>query len=162
MQYEITATVTRQLLQKSTARLPPNCAAAYKPAKKLPRNGSARAGSRSTTRIPCGRTRYVIAWARVELCTRHKSPSSVTRRGSSIGLTWLARGPKPEFPPLLSASRSSQVVGEGGCLSVVFSGPCQSAQHRNTPALIDWLQDERRALAGSYCDTRRAGWLTIY
>jgi hypothetical protein len=44
MQYEITATVIRQLLQKSTARLPPNCAAAFKPAKKLPRNGSARAG----------------------------------------------------------------------------------------------------------------------
>jgi hypothetical protein len=44
MQYEITATVIRQLLQKSTARLPPNRAAAFKPAKKLPRNGSARAG----------------------------------------------------------------------------------------------------------------------
>ena len=44
MQYEITATVIRQLLQKSTACLPPNCAAAFKPAKKLPRNGSARAG----------------------------------------------------------------------------------------------------------------------
>ena len=44
MQYEITATVIRQLLQKSTARLPPNCAAAFKPAKKLPRNDSARAG----------------------------------------------------------------------------------------------------------------------
>jgi hypothetical protein len=44
MQYEITATVIRQLLQKSTVCLAPNCAAAFKPAKKLPRNGSARAG----------------------------------------------------------------------------------------------------------------------
>eukprot|EP01043_Picozoa_sp_COSAG02_P102232 COSAG02_NODE_38254_length_431_cov_0.819277_1_plen_141_part_10 len=40
MQYEITAAVMRQFLQKSTARLLPNYAAAFKPAKKLPRNGS--------------------------------------------------------------------------------------------------------------------------
>jgi MFS family permease len=44
MQYKITATVIRQLLQKSTACLPQNCAKAFKPAKKLPRNGCARAG----------------------------------------------------------------------------------------------------------------------
>ena len=40
-------------------------------------------------------TRYVITWARFELCPRYKSPSSVTRRGASIGLTWLPNRPKP-------------------------------------------------------------------
>ena len=59
-------------------------------------------------------TRYVITWARFELCPRYKSPSSVTRHGASIGLTWLAGRPKPEFPPLLSASRLGRVLGEGG------------------------------------------------
>jgi hypothetical protein len=59
-------------------------------------------------------TRYVITWARVELCTRYKSPSSVTRHELSIDLTWLAHRPKPEFPPLLSRSRLGRVVGEGG------------------------------------------------
>ena len=59
-------------------------------------------------------TRYVITWARFELFPRYKSPSSVTRHGASIGLTWLAGRPKPEFPPLLSASRLGRVLGEGG------------------------------------------------
>jgi len=59
-------------------------------------------------------TRYVITWARFELCPRYKSPSSVTRRGASIGLTWLPNRPKPAFPPLLSGSRLGRVLGEGG------------------------------------------------
>ena len=59
-------------------------------------------------------TRYVITWARFKLFPRYKSPSSVTRHGASIGLTWLAGRPKPEFPPLLSASRLGRVLGEGG------------------------------------------------
>ena len=59
-------------------------------------------------------TRYVITWARFELFPRYKSPSSVTRHVASIGLTWLAGRPKPEFPPLLSASRLGRVLGEGG------------------------------------------------
>ena len=66
--------------------------------------------------------RYVITWARFELCPRYKSPSSVTRRGASIGLTWLAGRPKPEFPPLLSASRLGRVLGEGGVKSVKRKG----------------------------------------
>jgi len=64
-------------------------------------------------------TRYVITWARFELCPRYKSPSSVTRRGASIGLTWLLNRPKPAFPPLLSGSRLGRVLGEGGAKSSI-------------------------------------------
>ena len=59
-------------------------------------------------------TRYAITWARVELCKRHKSPSSVARRELSIDLTWLAQRPKPEFPPLRSDPRIGHILGGGG------------------------------------------------
>eukprot|EP01043_Picozoa_sp_COSAG02_P085989 COSAG02_NODE_23533_length_715_cov_6.873377_1_plen_78_part_10 len=54
-----------------------------------------------------------ITWARVELCTRYKSPSSVTRRELSIALTWLAHRPKLRFPPLFPQSRLGPLLGEG-------------------------------------------------
>ena len=59
-------------------------------------------------------TRMATTRIHFGLCANVKVPSAVSRRELSIGLTSGPHKPNPEYPALLSSSRSGRVLGEGG------------------------------------------------
>ena len=69
-------------------------------------------------------TRMATTRIHFGLCANVKVPSAVSRRELSIGLTSGPHKPNPEYPALLSSSRSGRVLGEGGVKIVIMSICC--------------------------------------
>ena len=76
------------------------------------------------------RTRYATTRIHFGLCPNVKVLTAVSRRGLSIDVRADAHRPNPEYPALLSGSRSGLVLGEGGVKVGTYLRNRPSAERR--------------------------------